>query len=149
MLMKKYLCTCYYKWRFPWMASLVFTIERDNVTLNFDSRWFYFEIKMLKEKHKWWVLCYSFDYLFTVMQIPCPSGCHHAWLPPPEHRGDVRQLSGGGRAVGRHGVPGGRSTHRHRYKRQVAICLFLSLYSSISLTFTSHCSISAVDCARY
>lgn len=44
-------------------------------------------------------------------------GGDHARLPPPAHRGDVRQLPGGRRAVGGDGVSGGRRTHRHRDAR--------------------------------
>ena len=58
--------------------------------------------------------------IIHVVRIPFAGG-DHAGLPPPEHCADARQLPGRGRALGRHGVPGGRRTHGHRHARQVRI----------------------------
>lgn len=49
----------------------------------------------------------------------CVSGGDHEGLPSRERGRHVQQLSGGRRAVGCHGVSGGRGAHRHRDPHQV------------------------------
>lgn len=46
-------------------------------------------------------------------RVALQRGGHYARLPPPEYCGDVQQLLGGGRALGRHGVLGGWCTDRY------------------------------------